>query len=183
MIHEFEDKVKLTNFRIRTKLRVPSRQDLPDIDVCLIDEARREIMICEFKWTIGAAEPAEIIEKREKEVHAIEQLQKLKQCFTMEPTKLSEVVGMDISSLQSQYYVGVFSNYVGSGIRNDDGVPVVDFRIFCKYLIEQTTLASVYREISNRNYLPQVGTDLHLMEHEIRFGRFGIVWTHFQLAN
>jgi hypothetical protein len=52
MINQFRQKVDRNYFKIITNTKISGQPDLPDIDVCLIDEQRTEMMVCEFKWTI-----------------------------------------------------------------------------------------------------------------------------------
>ena len=56
-------KEKITRYDVKTKIKIPSEKRIADIDACLIDKSRQEIMFCECRWTIPAADPSEVAEK------------------------------------------------------------------------------------------------------------------------
>ncbi len=168
-------------FRIFSKKKISDKKTLPDIDVCLIDEKRKQVMFCEFKWTIPAAEPSEILEKREVERKASSQLKMLKEYFVNFPCKIAEVFDLDDKKLifEKYFFVGVLKNCVGTAFMHTEEFSMIEYSLFCKFLNEKTSLEEVFVKIKNRSFLPRKGTDYELTTNEIKMGEFKISWTGY----
>lgn len=186
--HVFEDKMtsdflssmETPPYKVFHKVRIPENLRLPDIDVCLVDVARRQAMICEFKWTIPAAEPSEILEKMEIESKALNQLNMLKNYFYEQPESLSNVLKIDHEcEVEKFFFVCVMKNCAGTDKMFNKDLPVVNYSIFCKLLNETETLEDAHNKIKERSFLPQENIDFKAVEEEHSVGKFKIIWSGF----
>lgn len=134
-------------------------------------------MLCEFKWTIPAAEPYEILEKREKEEKALNQLGLLKEYFRDNPTKMSEILNFDWQIVyENIFFVGVLENYVGTASMFNKDIPMVEYSIFCKLLNKNESLEEVFKCIRERKFLPKKNIDFETKDIECEIGKFKIIW-------
>lgn len=177
MISEFCKSIKRKDFEIYPNLRIPDNEELPDIDICLLDEKNQQVMLCEFKWTIPAAEPYEILEKREKEKKALGQLGLLKEYFRDNPTKISKILKyVERIAYDNMFFVGVLKNCVGTAFMFNKDIPIVEYSIFCKLLNENESLEEVFKCIRERKFLPKKNVDFEAEDIECKIGKFKIIW-------
>ncbi len=164
-------------FDIYPNLEITDNEKLPDIDICLLDERNNQAMICEFKWTIPAAEPYEILEKREKEKKALDQLGLLKEYFRNNPTKIPEVLNDNSQILfDNIFFVGVLKNCVGTAFMFNKDIPIVEYSIFCKLLNENESLEEAFICFRERKFLPNKNIDFESIKIEHKIGKFKILW-------
>jgi hypothetical protein len=57
--------------------------------------------------------------------------------------------------------------------------PMIEYSLFCKFLKEKTSLEDVFKNIKDRSFLPQKGTDYEINTDVVEFGEFKISWTGF----
>ncbi len=177
MISEFYKTIKSQYFEIYPNLKIPDNKKLPDIDIFLLDKRNKQVMLCEFKWTIPAAEPYEILEKREKEKKALDQLGLLKEYFRDNPTKISKVLNYDGQIVyDNMFFVGVLKNCVGTAFMFNKDIPIVEYSIFCKLLNENESLEEVFKCIKERKFLPKINVDYESKDIEHEIGKFKIIW-------
>lgn len=177
MILEFCKSIKRKYFEIFSKLKIPDNKRLPDIDICLLDERNQQVMLCEFKWTIPAAEPYEVLEKREREKKALDQLGLLKEYFHDNPTKISKILNYNGQIVyDNMFYVGVLKNSVGTAFMFNRDIPIVEYSIFCKLLNENGSLEEVFKCIRERKFLPKKNVDFEAKKIECEIGKFKIIW-------
>jgi hypothetical protein len=177
MISKFCRTMNVKYFEIYPNRKIPDNKEMPDIDICLLDERNQQVMLCEFKWTIPAAEPYEILEKRKKEEKALDQLGLLKEYFRNNPTKISKVLDYDGQIVyENIFLVGVLENYVGTASVFNKDIPIIEYSIFCKLLNENESLEEVFKCIRERNYLPKKDVDFKTKDIEHEIGKFKIIW-------
>ncbi len=180
MIFKFCNSIKSQHFEIYPKRRIPDKAEFPDIDICLLDKANQQVMLCEFKWTIPAAEPYEILEKREKEAKALDQLGLLKEYFRDNPTIISNILEYDGRIMyENMFFVGVLENCVGTDYMFNKDIPIIEYSIFCKLLNENESLEEVFKCIEERKFLPKENFDYESKEINLKIGKFEIVWEGF----
>jgi len=178
MISKFSNSIKGKYFKIYPKFRIPDNKELPDIDICLLDERNQQVMLCEFKWTIPAAEPYEILEKREKEAKALEQLDLLKEYFYDNPTKISEISKYDGKVLyKNMFFVGVLENCVGTAYMFNKDIPIIEYSIFYKLLCENESLEQLFKCIGERKFLPKKDVDFESKDIDLEIGDYKIIWS------
>jgi hypothetical protein len=177
MISEFCKSIKRKYFQIYPNLIIPDKEELPDIDICLLDEKNQQVMLCEFKWTIPAAEPYEILEKREREKRALDQLGLLKEYFRDNLTTISKILKYDERiAYDNMFFVGVLKNCVGTAFMFNKDIPIVEYSIFCKLLNENESLEEVFKCIRERKFLPKKDVDFKTKDIECEIGKFKIIW-------
>src|SRR5262249_5975730 len=57
--------------------RLPARDDLPDVDLALIDDAKGIALLCELKWFIDPAEVREVVTKSDEIGTGVRQMKAL----------------------------------------------------------------------------------------------------------
>jgi hypothetical protein len=60
--------------------RIPNRPDLPDVDLALLDESARVVLLLELKWFIDPAEPREMVQRGEELAKGVKQCKDLAAC-------------------------------------------------------------------------------------------------------
>ncbi|MDR4498511.1 MAG: hypothetical protein MRK02_11420 [Candidatus Scalindua sp.] len=177
MISEFCKSIKRKHFEIFPNLKIPDNKELPDIDICLLDERNQQVMLCEFKWTIPAAEPYEVFEKREREKKALDQLVLLKKYFRDNPTRISKVLNYNEKiKCDNMFFIGVLKNCVGTAFMFNKDIPIVEYSIFCKLLNESKSLEETVKCIRERKFLPKKNVDFEVKNLEYEIGKFKIIW-------
>ena len=177
MISGFCKSIRRKYFEIYPNHKIPDNEELPDIDICLLDERNQQVMLCEFKWTIPAAEPYEALEKREREKKALGQLGLLKEYFRDNPTKILDVLNYDRQIVyDNMFFVIVLKNSVGTAFMFNKDIPIVEYSIFCKLLNENESLEEVFKCIRERKFLPKKNVDFEVKNIECEIGKFKIIW-------
>ncbi len=180
LVKYFNDSMNGRFFSIISNKRIPGKDTLPDVDLCLIDKTKKQVMICELKWTIPPAEPSEILAKIETEEKAIDQLSKLRDYFIHNPHKVREIFEIDFDvSIEDVFYIGVFKNHVGRDSSFNRELPIVEYSILCNLLDEKESLSEAYKEIQNRTYLPTEGKDFDVVAETYPIGDYEIIWSGY----
>ncbi len=178
MISAFERSMENIGYEIISNIPLLSlSSDLPDIDICLIDRERHQVMLCEFKWTIPPADPSEVRDKASLEKHALSQLERLKSFFNEYPNELADI--LKIEKINDIYFIGIFENHVGTDLMFNEELPIADYRVFCRMLNEKENLGGVFQALSRRDYLPRENIDFQSTNEENIIGSYKIIWTGY----
>lgn len=176
MIKEFEQFAQNKKFKIRCRKKIGS---LTDIDVCLIDEDKDEVMLCEFKWTIPAADSNETANKMEIQKKAISQLKTIKKYVDNNEKTISDILDIKRIRKENYFYVIVLKHCVGTDKCFEKQYPSVEYSILCRYLDENNSLQEIFRNLVERTYLPRIGIDYEEREIEDKIGNYIIKWSGY----
>lgn len=180
MLEMFKEKMSSNYFDIKTNINIPARKDLPDIDLCLIDAGRQEIMFCECRWTIPAADPKEVADKIDLAKEKLKQAGRLREFIFANRDKICDIVKTDGKIIfKNIYFTVIFQNHVGSASTFIEEIPTVDMRIFMKLLGDNNSLSDVFNELKIRQYLPKEDIDFTIVEDDYKIGDYKIIWTGF----
>ncbi len=173
-------KAKNSRYDIKTKINITAEKRIPDIDACLIDKSRQEIMFCECRWTIPAADPSEVAEKINIEKEKIEQSEKLRDFILENREKIHDIIALGEEILfKGIYFVIIFENHVGSAFTLMKEIPSIDLRIFFKLLYEKDSLGELFKAIKTQEYLPKKDIDFGIVQEKNTIGNYNIRWTGY----
>lgn len=156
---------------------VPSRPDLPDVDLVLVDDQARSALVLEIKWFIDPAEVREMLARGEEIAKGIAQLKRLASARDMERSLL-EPLGVDANCRVG--YAVASANWIGQGYLQDVSVPVIQADHLLRRLAGSTALSEVLDWLSTRAYLPQQGRDFLVRPVASQVGRFSLDWYGIQ---
>ena len=178
MIEHFIREHGRRRFKIVTKRRIPGRPDLPDVDICLIDESNSEMMIVEFKWTLPPADPWEIIDKMEIEEKALAQIKALSEYSKANEAIIGELMGSDcLIPKERMYFLIVVKDFVGTARNFDSHFPEVHYQVFDRLMKSGTTLHEIAHHASERTFLPNEGVDYKTVAEEYVIDKYRVFWT------
>lgn len=173
-------KEKNGRFDIKTKINISSDKRLPDIDACIIDKSRKEIMFCECRWTIPAADPAEVADKVAIEREKYEQSQKLRDFILKNSEKIHDIIKLgEEMSFKGIFFIIIFENHVGSAFTLMKDIPIIDLRIFIKLFRENNSLQEMFETIKAQKYLPREDIDFKVVEELNKIGNYKLGWTSY----
>ena len=179
MIDKIKTSIKKSNIHIKTNINLPDKS-LPDIDLCLVDEPRQEVMLCECRWTIPAADPSEVADKIDIEKEKLSQMGRLKEFITTNTEDLSSFIKLHNKiTFKEIFYVIVFENHVGSALTFTSDIPIIDMRIFVDLINASNSLSESHHAIRTREYLPKKDRDFKIREETHKIGEYKISWTGF----
>lgn len=179
-----EDREKISRRRIIDRLQplglrfwhgnLPGRNDLPDVDLAVINDIERTCLILELKAFIGPAEPREILEKSEEIEKGVSQINVLRNSTRLESALLNGPLEIDGSydvsfALASETFVGIPSV-------QDETVPVVRIDHLVRRLLAGNSLSSVCDWLQTRDYLPVEGTHFEVRDVDAHVGDWRLRW-------
>jgi hypothetical protein len=179
MLNKIKTSIKKGNILIKTNINLPDKK-LPDIDLCLVDEQRQEIMLCECRWTIPAADPNEVAEKMDIEKEKLSQMARLKEFITTNSDNLSYFINLHNKiTFKEICYVIVFENHVGSPLNLTSDIPIIDMRIFIDLINTNNSLSESHHAIKKCEYLPKKDIDFKIQEETHKIGKYKILWSSY----
>lgn len=153
---------------------LPGRNDLPDLDLAIIDDTQKTCLVLELKAFIGPAEPREILEKSEEIAKGVSQIIVLRDAFHAESVLLTEPLKIDGS--YNVLFAVVSETFVGRpGVQNES-VPVVRLDHLVRRLLAGASLSSVCEWLRTRKYLPIEGTHFEVREIHASVGDWRLQW-------
>lgn len=179
MLNKIKNSIENDNILIKINLALPEKE-LPDIDLCLVDEERREVMLCECRWTIPASDPYEVAEKIDIEREKLSQMARLKKFISKNPENLSDFIKLARKiTFKEIFYVIVFENHVGSAPTFNLDIPIIYISIFIDLINAYHSLSESHSAIKGREYLPKQDKDFKIKEEIHEIGKYKILWTGF----
>ncbi len=163
------------NRRYRTfSGRVDGRKGLPDIDLALIDEDRRLVLILELKWFIMPDEIHETLKRSDDLRKGISQAKLLKAAFNDGTGAVQRALKV-ARDFKCECAV-VSHNWIGGQAVQDDEVPIITLQHVKAALRKAKSLAEVVQWLSDRKYLPTEGAHFRVVSQEVSIGKNSAVW-------
>jgi hypothetical protein len=153
--------------------RLPGRQDLPDIDLAILDDTSETVLLLELKWFIHPAEPREIAQRGEELQKGVQQCKDLLAAITAEPALL-RTVGADAHWSHSVAVVS--ANSIGLANVQDADIPIIRAEHLSAKLSASATLAAVATWLTERRYLPIEGRHFTVGSYEIEYFGWSLDW-------
>lgn len=153
---------------------VAGRKELPNIDLALIDDNSKLVLMLELKWFIAPDEVREVLNRNEELKKGVLQAKLLKQAF-----------GDGTDTVQRTLSVGpdfkcecalVSHNWIGGHAVQDDEVPIITLRHLQAALNKAGSLADVAAWLAGRGYLPTEGVHFRVVSNEVSIGENSAVW-------
>ena len=153
---------------------VAGRKELPDIDLALIDDDRRLVLILELKWFIGPDEVREVLNRSDDLKKGVSQAKVLKTALTDETDTAQKTlnVGWDFK----YECVVVSHNWIGGHAVQDNEVPIITIRDLKTAIKKAESLADVTAWLSERRYLPTEGVHFRVVSNEVSIGQNSTEW-------
>ena len=154
---------------------LPGRSnDLPDIDLAIINDTERVCLILELKAFIQPAEPREILEKNKEIKKGVTQSLSLREAYLQTPELFSSCLPIDD---QFEFTFAVASeSFIGTHSVQDELVPVIRSFHLVRHLIESGSLIETCDWLQSRQYLPVCGQDYEVKETESTVGSWKVNW-------
>lgn len=153
---------------------VAGRRELPNIDLALIDDDRKFVLVLELKWFIGPDEVREVLNRSDELRKGVSQAKLLKAAFSDGTGAVQE--SLKISSDFRCYCALVSHNWIGGHAVQDDEVPIITLRHLQAALKKATSLTDVTRWLAERRYLPSEGTQFRVVASEFSIGDNSAIW-------
>lgn len=154
--------------------QLPGRDDLPDLDLAIIDDVQRTCLLLEIKSFIGPAEPREILEKSEEIQRGVAQIKSLQNAFRLEPQLFTSSLKIDVNYDVS--FAVASETFIGTHNVQDKSVPVVRVHHLVRRLLTEKSLAIVSTWLRNREYLPTLGEHFEVKDIVAQVGAWKLQW-------
>jgi len=178
------EKEKLMRIKIQEEIKgknvrffhgkIPSRHDLPDIDLALISDIDKVCIFMELKWFIDPAEVREILEKSEEIEKGISQLNMILQTIDKNPKQIFEALGID--STYKLCFIVVSENWIGFSKIQDSKVPAIKCEHLLKKIKETKDLNRIIDWLNKREFLPKLGSHYEIVEKIYTIGKWSTKW-------
>lgn len=132
----------------------PEKGELPDIDLAIIDDKTRIVIICELKFFIYPAEPREVVEKSEEIQKGIQQAKSLLGAYTANPKRFLGL--LNLKEEFNVFAVVVSENYIGEAYVQSPDIPVIERPHLIELLTEHDDMSKIVSILENREYLDRV---------------------------
>ncbi|MDZ4821149.1 MAG: hypothetical protein SGJ20_19485, partial [Planctomycetota bacterium] len=129
--------------------------ELPDLDLAIIDDARRSCLILELKAFIEPAEPREVLEKSKEVARGVSQIKLLQNAFQLNPRLLADP--LKIGDTYDVVFAVASETSIGTPNVQDESVPVVRCTHLVRRLLAEKSLSAVGKWLRTREYLPVEG--------------------------
>lgn len=165
--------VLLPNLRF-THATFPAAKRLPDLDLAVISDTEKIILIAELKWFISPDEPREVIERAEEIRKGIQQANTLQQAYCQTPDLFYKLLKVDYTY---DFKFCVFSeNFIGMDQDQAPDVPVVNVHHFIKKLNQLGSLKKAVSWLINLDYLPVEGVHFKTEKFTSKVGQWELIW-------
>jgi hypothetical protein len=154
--------------------RIPGRSELPDIDLCIIDEDEHTCLVLELKAFIQPAEPREVLEKSQEIARGVTQITLLRDNIQNNPPILTDTIG--IRATCRPFYAVATESFIGTPEVQSDSVPIVQAGHFVRRLLASGSLSALCSWLASKSYLPVEGTHFEMHEVCAQVGRWKVQW-------
>lgn len=159
--------------------RVPGNDDLPDIDLAIIDKVHKACLLCELKWFVEPGEPREGIERSEEISKGVGQCLKLLSYF-----RAGNQDGADFLSIDSSYLVSaivVSANSIGNASAQHPEIPVINEFHLLRKIKASGDLSVTLRWLEERDFLPRPNVHYEIVPTLSTVGKWSIEWYDFRI--
>ncbi|MCH7887584.1 MAG: hypothetical protein IIA58_06450 [Candidatus Marinimicrobia bacterium] len=137
--------------------KISKTGELPDIDLAIISESEKIVLICELKWFLDPAETREMIEKTDEIVKGIEQIEKLRKNYDSVKDTIDQK--LNITSDYDYMFIVISENFIGLSSVHVEEIPVINRSHIIHKIKEKRSLKFIIEWLKQRNYLPT--PDIH----------------------
>jgi hypothetical protein len=138
-----------------------------EIDVLLVDEHARRLLVCELRWMLPPGDPREVQNRKSECLRKVEQLRRKVAAISAAPLDaVSKMLGRTIENLQGSEWVtnGVVLIAGYGGMRSPDpDLPIIPVKLFEQALQRAPSLEALSRWCLNLSWLPQEGKHFNIV--------------------
>jgi hypothetical protein len=149
-------------------------QTLPDIDLAVINDKEKIVMLFELKWFIEPSEQREVIEKTEEINKGVSQLTKILDFQKKSPDVIYEILKVD-KTYEFAYAV-MSENNIGLGQFLDPKISTINMWHFLKKYKSTGGFSGLLKWLANKEYLPIEGKHYQCVEIRGKVGQWEMEW-------
>ena len=157
--------------RLRANIKVIINGEEEEVDVILLDEIARHIMICELRWMLGPGDPREVQNRKKACLEKVTQLRrKVERVSTQPDAVAATVLGLSpVGSAEGRWFVSGVVLIAGfAGTRSPDArYPIIPVRLFERALNEASSLSALAEWCHGATWQPKEGHHFNVIEQEI----------------
>ncbi len=155
-------------FTSLTNLMLPKKEG-GEIDLILLDEISKTILICELRWMLQPSDPNEIFNRQKVCIEKVEQAQKKVNAANKHKEHILRIGCCSIKDLSKWNVKGVVILDGYTGVQSDTGIIILPKIVFTKIVEISESLKEVYDFCASYKWLP----------HSDHFGKINIRKTKF----
>lgn len=159
MRENIKHKLKGLGFRFFSG-KFSTSENLPDIDLAIISESEKVVLLLELKWFIEPSEPREVLEKSEEISKGISQAKLLAGAYVQKPDMFVSLLQIDKNFHVS--FAVASQNSIGEEQVQDPNVPVIRVEHLIEKLKSEKEFKKVIGWLSSREYLPTLSWTLSI---------------------
>ena len=171
MRDKIKDELKDYKFRYWSG-KISRSSKLPDIDLVIIDDAQKILLLCELKWFIEPAEIQEVVQKSEEIKTGIEQVNKLKNEFDEVKKCLDKKLTLD--SIYKYVFVVISENFTGLSYVQDDNIAVINSAHLVSKIKKNESLKDLDKWLKRKDYLPVENIHYETHTNKYSLGKWSI---------
>ena len=169
-------------FRFASRSQVSVDSQRTDVDVAFFEADTNCLLLAQLKSVTPPSEPAEILERGEREGEALRQAAVVRELVRKSPETIWTACYPDLTFPSPEvFHCVLLQSSVGSPRCLDAGIPSLDLAHFERLCEEFGTLKDLCEHVSAFGHLPERGTDFEVREVQLSFGPYTIVWEGFEL--
>jgi hypothetical protein len=154
--------------------RVPGKPQLGDVDLALVDEAHRTLLLLELKWFIDPAEIREVLQRTEDLAKGVRQSKSRLREARENPSTFAFLFGGDVPLRVDAAVIS--ANWIGMADAQDPEIAVINEEHFSRKLESSRDLASLGVWLASRAYLPQRDVHFRVREVDVEFFGWQMPW-------
>jgi hypothetical protein len=154
--------------------QLPGRNDLPDVDLAIIDDRDLTCLLLELKAFIAPAEPRELVEKSEEIARGVEQANNLRSAWQLNADVVAVPLGID--RRYRLCFAVASETFVGTHDVQDESIPVVRTSHLVRRMLTGAPLSEVCSWLSTRGYLPVEGRHYEISNAVASVGAWSVKW-------
>jgi len=151
-----------------------SDSSLPDIDLAIISDTEKMVMVFELKWFIEPSEQREAIEKSKEIGKGISQLLKLSIAKNSKPKMFYEALSVD--DTYEFIFTVVSENIIGLGSVQKSEIPVINMNHLIRKFKRVQSFGELSKWLIRREYLPVENKHFISVEILSKIGQWEVMW-------
>jgi hypothetical protein len=183
LLNDMKKSLSLLGFKVKDRVRLSQRKDLPDIDLAVYSERDNLLLLIEAKWVIQPAESSEVFSRAERVQEGVGQMRSLLEYSRANPRTVFACCFAELtmpSELQIEGCV-CLRGYVGSSKNLVDDIAIIEERLLLRQIKVSPSLSGVLSWMRNRDFLPILGRDFKVSEIRHVIGPFTVFWTGLEI--
>lgn len=168
-----------TRWRVISGLRFSAGAQSEEIDLVLVDEDRRAVVVCEFRWMLRPGTMREVVRRREDAAKKVKQLaRKLDFCRSHQPAFLERLGACAAGASEwSIDGIVVLDGVAGAPSGAEVAVPVIPLRTLIEGGLSHSDLRAAWLHWRSLDWLPREGSEYVAVNARVDFGDIRIFWT------